>query len=117
MTSVSSNSNEGRASVTIRFANGTNIDAAALEVGRRVAAIRRQLPADATDPTIFKADPNASPILNIALHGAPIEQLFDLANTSLQPALQSVPGVASVSISGGLQREIQAQVNYTKLAA
>ncbi|MEI6135898.1 MAG: efflux RND transporter permease subunit [Chloroflexota bacterium] len=117
VTSVSSNSNEGRASVTIRFANGTNIDAAALEVGRRVAAIRRQLPADATDPTIFKADPNASPILNIALHGAPIEQLFDLANTSLQPALQSVPGVASVSISGGLQREIQVQVNYTKLAA
>ena len=117
VTSVSSNSNEGRASVTIRFANGTNIDAAALDVGRRVAAVRRQLPADATDPTIFKADPNASPILNIALSGAPVAQLFDLANTSLQPALQSVPGVASVSISGGLQREIQVQVNYTKLAA
>ena len=117
VTSVSSNSNEGRASVTIRFANGTNIDAAALDVGRRVAAVRRQLPADATDPTIFKADPNASPILNVALSGAPVAQLFDLANTSLQPALQSVPGVASVSISGGLQREIQVQVNYTKLAA
>ena len=117
VTSVSSNSSEGRASVTIRFANGTNIDAAALEVGRRVAAVRRQLPADATDPTIFKADPNASPILNIALTGAPVAQLFDLANTSLQPALQSVPGVASVSISGGLQSEIQVQVDYTKLAA
>ena len=117
VTSVSSTSSEGRASVTIRFANGTNIDAAALEVGRRVAAIRRQLPTDATDPAIFKADPNASPILNIALSGAPLEQLFDLANTSLQPTLQSVPGVANVSISGGLQREIQVQVNYTKLAA
>ena len=117
VTSVSSNSSEGRASVTIRFANGTNIDAAALEVGRRVAAVRRQLPADATDPTIFKADPNASPILNIALTGAPVAQLFDLANTSLQPALQSVRGVASVSISGGLQSEIQVQVDYTKLAA
>ena len=115
--SVSSNSSEGRASVTIRFANGTNIDAAALEVGRRVAAVRRQLPTDATDPTIFKADPNASPILNIALTGAPVAQLFDLANTALQPALQSVPGVASVSISGGLQSEIQVQVDYTKLAA
>ena len=117
VTSVTSTSSEGRASITIRFANGTNIDAAALDVGRRVAAIRRQLPVDATDPTIFKADPNASPILNIALSGAPLEQLFDLANGNLQPALQSVPGVASVSISGGLQREIQVQVNYTKLAA
>ncbi|MEI7925959.1 MAG: efflux RND transporter permease subunit, partial [Chloroflexota bacterium] len=54
---------------------------------------------------------------NIALTGAPVAQLFDLANTSLQPALQSVPGVASVSISGGLQSEIQVQVDYTKLAA
>ena len=115
--SVSSTSSEGRSSVTIQFANGTNIDAAALDVGRRVAAIRRQLPADATDPTIFKADPNASPILNIALSGASLDQLYDLANRNLQPALQSVPGVASVTISGGLQREIEVQVDYTKLAA
>ena len=115
--SVSSTSSEGRASVTIQFANGTNIDAAALDVGRRVAAIRRQLPTDATDPTIFKADPNASPILNIALSGASLDQLYDLANRNLQPALQSVPGVASVTISGGLQREIEVQVDYTKLAA
>ena len=41
--SISSTSSEGRASVTIQFANGTNIDAAALDVGRRVAAIRRVL--------------------------------------------------------------------------
>ncbi len=116
VSSVSSTSSEGRSSVSIQFANGTNIDAAALDVGRRLASVRRQLPADVTDPAIFKADPNASPILNIALSGASLEQLFDLANRSLQPALQSVPGVASVSISGGLQREIQVQVDYTKLA-
>ena len=117
VTSISSTSSEGRATVTIQFANGTNIDAAALDVGRRIAAIRRLLPADATDPSIFKADPNATPILNVALSGAPLDQLFDIANTTLQPSLQSVPGVASVSISGGLQREIQVQVNYAKLAA
>ena len=44
------------------FATGTNVDAAALEAGRRLQGIRRQLPADATDPSIFKADPNATPI-------------------------------------------------------
>ncbi len=115
--SISSSSNEGRASVTLQFANGTNVDAAALEVGRRLSAIRRSLPADATDPSIFKADPNATPILNIALSGAPIDQLFDIASNDLQPRLQSVPGVAQVSISGGLQREIQVTVDYTRLAS
>ena len=117
VTSISSNSREGRASVTIQFASGTNTDAAALDVGRRLASIRRLLPTDVTEPAIFKADPNAIPILNIALSGAPLEQLYELANADLQPQLQSVPGVASVNISGGLQREVQVQVNYSKLAA
>ena len=49
VTSISSTSSEGRATVTIQFANGTNIDAAALDVGRRIAAIRR-LHAKAADP-------------------------------------------------------------------
>lgn len=115
--SISSTSSEGRASVTIQFSSGTNIDAAALDVGRRVAAIRRALPADASDPTIFKADPNSTPIMNVALSGAPLDQLFDLANTQLQPQLQSIAGVASVTIQGGQQREIQVTLDYAKLAA
>ncbi|MSQ29001.1 MAG: efflux RND transporter permease subunit [Dehalococcoidia bacterium] len=117
VSSISSNSREGRASVTIQFASGVNIDSAALDVGRRLASIRGRLPADISEPSIFKADPNATPILNIALSGAALEQLFDLASTRLQPQIQSVPGVASVNISGGLQREIQIQVDYSKLAA
>ena len=115
--SITSSSNEGRANITLQFVTGTNVDAAALDVGRRLSAIRRQLPTDATDPSIFKADPNAIPILNIALSGAPTDQLFDLANIDLQPQLQSVGGVASVTISGGLQREVQVTVDYARLAS
>ncbi|MSQ42526.1 MAG: efflux RND transporter permease subunit, partial [Dehalococcoidia bacterium] len=114
---ITSNSSEGRASVTLQFASGTNIDAAALEVGRRLSAVRRSLPADASEPSFFRADPNAFPILNVALSGAPTDQLFDIANNDLQPQLQSVPGVASVNISGGLQREIQVTVDYARLAS
>ena len=102
--SISSTSSEGRASVTIQFANGTNIDAAALDVGRR-------------DPTIFKADPNATPILNAAVSGAALDQLFDLVNTQIQPQLQSTPGVASVNVSGGVQRELQVTVDYARMAS
>src|SRR6185436_2120603 len=50
--SIESNSSEGRSSVQLQFSTGTNIDAAALEAGRRLQGIRRQLPADATDPSI-----------------------------------------------------------------
>src|SRR5262249_50626853 len=60
--------------------------------------------------------PNSSPVLNIAFTGAPLDQLYDVASNQIQPALESVPGVGQVGISGGLQREIQVQVDYNKLA-
>lgn len=62
-------------------------------------------------------DPNASPILNLAFTGAPLDHLYDIASNQIQPQLVSVPGVGQVNISGGLQREIQVQLDYNKLAA
>jgi HAE1 family hydrophobic/amphiphilic exporter-1 len=114
---ISSTSSEGSSNVNIQMVEDADANAAALEVGRRLAGIRRRLPTDASDPSVNKADPNAFPIMNIALTGAPLDQLYDIASTQMQPALQSVLGVATVNISGGLQREIRVTVDYAKLAA
>src|SRR5438067_3553329 len=114
---ISSTSSEGRSQVRVQFVEGTNMDLAALDVERRVARIRGRLPVDAGDASIAKADPNEFPIMNVALSGAPLDQLRDLASNQLQPALQSVLGVAAVNISGGLVREVQVIVDYSKLSA
>jgi HAE1 family hydrophobic/amphiphilic exporter-1 len=114
---ISSTSSEGQSNVRIQFVDDADPNLTALDVERRVSAIRNRLPADAGVPSVRKADPNAFPIMNIALTGAPLDTLYDLASTQLQPALQSVLGVATVNISGGLQREIQVKVDYQKLAA
>ncbi|HEY7042958.1 MAG TPA: efflux RND transporter permease subunit, partial [Nocardioidaceae bacterium] len=114
---ISSTSSEGRSQVRVQFVEGANMDISALDVERRVSRIRGRLPVDAGDPSIAKADPNEFPIMNVALTGAPMDQLRDLATTQLQPALQSVLGVASVNISGGLVREVQVTLDYSKLAA
>ena len=114
---ISSTSSEGQSNVRIQFVDDADPNLTALDVERRVSAIRNRLPADAGIPSVRKADPNAFPIMNIALTGAPLDTLYDLASTQLQPALQSVLGVATVNISGGLQREIQVKVDYQKLAA
>ncbi len=114
---ISSTSSEGQANVRIRFVEDADLNLTALEVERRVSGIRNRLPAEAGVPSVRKADPNAQAIMNIALTGAPLDELFDLATTQLQPALQSVLGVATVNVSGGLQREIQVKVDYARLAA
>src|SRR5436190_2096418 len=115
--SLSSTSSEGSSSVNVQLADGTDANTAALEVERRVAAIRNRLPADAGDPRVNKADPNAFPVMNVALTGGSLDSLYQVANDQFVPALQSIQGVASVNISGGLQRETQVRVEYAKLAA
>ncbi len=115
--SISSTSSEGSSNVNVQLADGTDANTAALEVERRVSAIRNRLPADAGDPRTNKADPNAFPVMNVALTGGSLDSLYQVANDQFVPALQSIQGVASVNISGGLQREIQLRVDYAKLAA
>jgi HAE1 family hydrophobic/amphiphilic exporter-1 len=53
----------------------------------------------------------------VALTGTSQDQLFQVANDQFVPALESIPGVAQINISGGLQTEIQVKIDYAKLAA
>ncbi len=114
---ITSTSSEGRSQVRVQLYAGADPNMAALDVERRIARIRARLPADANDPVVNKADPNESPVMNIALAGAPLDQLFDIADRQIQPQLQSVLGVSSVNITGGLQREVQVRMDQAKLAA
>jgi HAE1 family hydrophobic/amphiphilic exporter-1 len=117
VSSVTSSSSEGSSNVSVQLVDGTDPTQASLEVERRVNAIRARLPSDAGDPRVNKADPNAQPIMSVALTGGKPDQLFQVANDQFIPTLQSVPGVGSVNISGGLQTEIQVKVDYAKLSA
>jgi HAE1 family hydrophobic/amphiphilic exporter-1 len=115
--SIQSTSSEGTASIFVQLVDGTDPTQASLEVERRVNAIRNKMPADATDPRVNKADPSQQPIMEVALTGQSLDQLFEVANDQFVPDLESIPGVAQINISGGLQTEIQAKIDYSKLAA
>jgi hydrophobic/amphiphilic exporter-1 (mainly G- bacteria), HAE1 family len=116
---LSSNSSEGSATVNIRFVEGTDTNQAALDVERRLAAVRGRLPVDAGVPSVTKADASAFPIMNIAMSSdrRSLADIFSMANDDILPKLQAVPGVADVQIQGGLQREIQIEVDSARLRA
>lgn len=116
--SITSTSNEGSASLNVRFVEGTDTNQAAMDVERRISSIRRRLPTDIDAPQVTKADQNAWPIMNIAVSSnRPLAELFEIANDDILPRLQSVDGVADVQISGGLQREIQVKIDPARLRA
>ena len=115
---LNSTSTEGVGTVIIAFNEGVDGNQAAIDVERQVASVRGDLPDEVEDPTVIKADINAVPVIFMALNG-PQDQaaLFDLADNELRTQFQAIPGVASVSISGGRDREVQISVDPAKLAA
>ena len=112
---VTSSSRADVSEVTLEFAWGTDMDFAALDVRERLDMVR--LPADAEPPVLLRYDPSLDPILRIGVFGADdLARLRFLAEEDLKRAIERIEGVAAVVVSGGLEEEIQIEVDERKLA-
>ncbi len=116
---INSTSSSGLSQVTVSFRSGTNVDSAANAVSQATAAIRAALPSGADAPVVRKFDPNAQPILDVALLGgaAQLSAVRSYADDTLKARLERVDGVADVSVSGGPERQIQVRLDPSALSA
>jgi hydrophobic/amphiphilic exporter-1 (mainly G- bacteria), HAE1 family len=109
---------EGNARVTLNFAWGTDLNEAADEVRSRIDRVRGRLPEDADPPTVFKFDSTTFPIMGIGLEGDfDRVTLREIAANDLSPRLERVPGVAAVTVDGGLRRQIHVNLSKEKITA
>jgi len=139
---VRSISRAGQSDVILEFAWGTDMNIANLDVMAKLDAV--QLPLDSDKPVTLRFDPTLDPILRYALYytgdGAQLsddEASVDFANyqdlsspeaisqlkglrifadEQLKKNLESSFGVASVKISGGLEEEIQVNIDQQRLS-
>lgn len=115
---INSTSSEGSATVRLNFTWGTNLNAAADDVRSRVDRVRGRLPEDADAPILFKFDASAMPIMGVGVEGDMDRVLLrELAQNQLSPRMERVPGVAAVSVEGGLRRQIHVLLSKEKIAA
>jgi HAE1 family hydrophobic/amphiphilic exporter-1 len=113
---TSSVSRPGMSDVVMEFEWDTNMDFASLEVREKLDMLT--LPLGADPPLLLRFDPSLDPILRIALAGD--ESLIALrlfAEERFKQELEPLDGVASVQVSGGLEEEIQINVNEGRIAA
>ena len=96
----------GVSRISVQFVNGYDVNVAANDISQAVDRIQRTLPPGIQNPSIIKANPNARPILSIALSGGSLEQLYETATNVMQPAFTEVPGVAQVQVQGGLVPQV-----------
>ena len=111
-----STSVEGVSTVIATFILEKDVDVAAQEVRDKVNLIIGTLPDTIEQPVIQKIDPDASPIVRIALSGpAPLREVTDIAENQIQERIQTVGGVGQVNLLGGATREIQIRLDPEKL--
>lgn len=115
---VFSSSSEGSSSVRVMFSWGVNLDAAADDVRERLDRVIGRLPEDVDRPTLRKFDPAQSPILMLgALSNLDPVLARRIIDEQISYRIERVPGVASVDVFGGREREIQVNLDPDKLKA
>lgn len=107
---------ESVSQIVVRFTLDTKVDVASQDVRDRVQATLSKLPAEIETPVVEKFDIGAAPIMTLSLSGAlPIEEMTRVAEDVVKPALQRQPGVGSIDVTGGREREIQIVVDPERL--
>ena len=113
---VESVSREGLSLVTLRFAWGTDMDFAVLNVREKLDAIREQLPELADRPAVLRTDPTSEPVMAISVSGVgDLWVLRELAEEVFKRRLEQIDGVAQAAVTGGLEREIHVEVDPRRL--
>jgi HAE1 family hydrophobic/amphiphilic exporter-1 len=113
---VYSTSSEGSSSVRVTFSWGTDLDAAANDIRDRLDRIMPVFPEEAERPRLRKFDLASFPILILGASSDldPI-QMRRILDDQIKYRIERVPGVASVDIWGGLEREIHVNLYQDKI--
>ena len=115
---ITSQSQDGQASVTVTFDVSRNIDLALQDIQAKIAGAQRQMPAAAQPPVVSKSNPDDQPIITVGVSGPFSRQLLaDVARYQIEDRLQTVPGVGQVTMMGYMDRNVRIWVDADKLVA
>ncbi len=118
---VESVSREGVSMVLLRFAWGTDMDFAALNVREKLDQLRETLPDLAMRPAVLRTDPRSEPIMAISVTAgqpeanADLVALKELSETVFRRRLEQLEGIAQAAVTGGREREIHVEVDAQRL--
>ncbi len=115
---VNSTSREGVSIVAVQFRENTDINRSVQDAQRKINAIKADLPKEILDPTIDKISVDDQPIMRLAASSSlPATQFYKLVEDRIQPRLAKLPGVGTVTMIGGSEREIKVNIDAEKLKA
>ncbi len=116
---ISSQSQFGTSRVTLEFGDNVDLAVAANDVRDAIGRVTNQLPDDADEPQIIKADSDSQPIMRLAVTSSTLsmEDLTKLVDDEIIDRLASVDGVADVELYGDQEKVFRVDLNQAALAS
>ena len=114
---IESQSLAGYGIVKVFFQPTVNINAALAQITAASQTVLKLLPPGITPPYVLSFNASSVPILQLALSSKTLSQAktFDIGQNIIRPQLATVRGAAVPSPYGGKVRQVQIDVNQTKL--
>ena len=114
---ITSVSKEGLSTIQVEFNTGVDIEEALRRVRDKVNSTRPQLPNDILDPIISEINISEFPIMYVNVGGTVgLARLKKIAK-DLQDKIEAVPGVLRADLVGGIEPEVQVNVDVYRMNA
>jgi HAE1 family hydrophobic/amphiphilic exporter-1 len=117
---IRSNSLEGQSQVFAEFRMTTDMARAVQDVRDKIGQVRPGFPRDVKDPLVLRADQeNSQPVVSLAVLSPTmtLRDLTALTDQTIVKALENVPGVARIDLSGRVTRQILVQIKHNAVTA
>jgi len=109
---------EGVSQVFVTFTLEKPVDVATQDVRDHVATAIANLPRGIDPPVVGKFDPDAVPILYIAVESSrSVRETTEIADKRVRRQIESIPGVGQVNLLGGRKRQINVWLDPVQLRA
>jgi CzcA family heavy metal efflux pump len=114
---ISSVSKEGLSTVRVEFNTGIDMDEALRRARDEVNSTRPELPSDILDPIVSEINFSEFPIMFVNVTGdVGLARLKNVAE-DLQDKAEAIPGVLRADLIGGIEPEVQVDVDVYRLNA
>jgi len=114
---ITSQSSEGTSMLLVQFENGTDMDKAVRSMDDNIDLYSKMLPDGVEDPMIIRMDTSmmSAAMMSVSYEGYDLTQTKKFIDDNVVKKLESVEGVASVNVSGAMDRQIEVVIDPQKV--
>ena len=111
VTTYTSQSAENMSMVMFQYEYGTDLDEAYMDLRSALGTAKTGMPEDVTEPTIMEMAMDQMETMDISVKAVGDSDVLSYVNDTVVPELETLSGVAEVSVYGGKENYIKVELN------